>query len=175
MACSGTVFYSTWILDFGIGKICKHHFPSSSNSKKIFLPNVPTLCAVVLGDLVTSLYFVQRHCWETLISLDLFPWQFHTGPVHIFPFVLIPRISPQTSLKGWGAEVKWEERCGKGEVSLNSGYLLAAKQSKLRVTGNHSILWWLFDSPRAILHHSSYYMDFPYTKARWCCGLFCSL
>lgn len=51
-------------------------FPHLPTAKKIFLSNVPTLCAVVLGGLVTSLYFAQRHHWETLFLWIFFPDSF---------------------------------------------------------------------------------------------------
>lgn len=55
-----------WTL--GLGKssasITVPHLPTA---RKIFCSNVPTLCTVYLGDLVTSLFLVQRHRWEALL------------------------------------------------------------------------------------------------------------
>lgn len=74
--CSGTVFYCTWNLDFGIGKIfCKHHFPSSPNSKNSLFLTYP-LCRAFWGDLVTSLFFVQMHRWEALFLWIFLPNSF---------------------------------------------------------------------------------------------------
>lgn len=54
------------------------------------------------------------------MALVLPPQQFPQVMFMLFPFVL----APQTRVKGWGAEVGWEERRGQGEVTLNAGDLL---------------------------------------------------